>query len=289
MVVEQQGHDIARRPRVARGVGAGGQLRTHLAAQPGVAREILGRLAGDVAPVTEPAGPAGDVPAAPAFRQRGVRRDVGAARAGERFAGRVREDRARAQRGGVIMVRVAEQALLAARDQRRGLRLLRVEHVEGRAQHGVEDGDLDGAAGHPADVGLVGEIQRAGIDGRDEPALQAGLAEDEQLGFHGHLQTLEQPAQPASRGPAADLLRLRRHGRVQAGDGVHRHRRRVADRRVLEGLVVLGAEGSAQRQRGGQQEDGAAESHDVDHGDPRRRGKTAHARPRVSRPPCGRG
>ena len=89
------------------------------------------------------------------------------------------------------MVSVAEQALLAARDQRRRLRLLGVEHVEGRTQHGVEDGDLDGTAGYPADVGLVGEIQRPGIAGRDEPALQAGLAEDEQLGLHRHLQLLE--------------------------------------------------------------------------------------------------
>jgi len=67
-----------------------------------------------------------------------------------------------------------------------------VEDVEDSAKLRIDGHDLDASSRHPADVGVLVEIQRARIGGGDQSELEAGGGEDEQLGGFRDAEGLEQ-------------------------------------------------------------------------------------------------
>ena len=144
-------------------------------------RELL--PANQIAAMSLRAVRAADVPAAPAFRQRGAMIHERNARAQIHHAALVRGEGAhqmsrhphRLGRG------VTFQALVVA-DEARFLRGRLVERVEDRAELRVRFGDFQqGRAGHVTDIHIVAEEEGARMFRVDALALERGFGEHEHL------------------------------------------------------------------------------------------------------------
>ena len=115
VVMHHQRHDVACLKEVAARVDDAFETQEITGRLGGWTFEVIDLLTRQVAPMFKGRLRAGDIPAAPAFSERGGGSDVGTAGAAERFAVRVGKDRACSQRGGVFMARVAKQAVAVAR------------------------------------------------------------------------------------------------------------------------------------------------------------------------------
>ena len=191
VVVDAERDDVARRLRVTADVEVGLQRLQGHAAFAIAGAEVGFRLADGVAAVAEGTGRTGDIPAAPAVGVRGVGLEVGEAGAAQGFALGVGHDRPGAEARRPLKALVTREALVVALEQRPVPLLLRIEQVEGRAEDRVEERHFDGTAGHPADIGFVGEVEDAGVLRADEAALLAGLAEDEELRVDGDFELFQ--------------------------------------------------------------------------------------------------
>ena len=239
VVVHQQRHDVAGVEQIAVRIDDAFKTQQIAGRLGRRAFEVVDLLADQVAAMLEGRLRAGDIPAAPALGERGGGGDIGTTGTAQRFAVRVGKDGARAQGGRVLMARMTEEAVAAAGQQRFILGRMLIEEVEGRAELRVEHGNFERPGHGPADVGFVREIEDAGRLGVDQVALHTRLAEDEDLGFDGHAQFIKQPLEPLLGRQGADFVGAALEGGVDRRRAVVRLRRRVVDRRFLEGLDLL--------------------------------------------------
>ena len=244
----------------------GGEVSAGFPVEGDIAIELGG---GGVAHVAGVAVVAGDVPAAPAgFDGAGVV-DEGSAGLEERGAVFVREDRADHDAGDVVghAAAVAVHADFGAVEARGGaVWAVGVEGVEDWAEVWVEARELDETAGDPADVGVVAEVDGAGVGGSDAVFLDAGFGEDEDLGGFGDGEFGEDAAEEGFGVGGVDGEAAGLEGGVEGGAAVVEGGGEV----VVGGFLVFDALGSCGG--GGGEGRGGGERDEEAHGRTTRRG-----------------
>ena len=208
MSEDQQGHSVAVRRQVRRGIESRAQIG-HRAAR----REMrFGQVAlhvphlalqrrGHRVAQMRRGNRAGDEPSTPSLGNRcviGGQARVRRHRVAVPIDDRRAHDEAGNAAGGLRLMALQTGAGLA-RDDRLVARLL-IDGVEHRAEVRIDRRDLhDRPALHPPDVHIVAEIDRARGPRRDVIDLEAGPREHQPLRGHRHLQRAEQRRQVAMR------------------------------------------------------------------------------------------